>query len=100
MRCARDCDFGAENDNQIRDQVLTNYQSEYLQRKLSEEQGDLTLERTLEIAYDCERVEQRMTMLRVQSDAVSTINKVTSQPSKLQKKHHHKNPSAKKRETS
>lgn len=76
---AKDCEFGEETDNQIRDQVLAHYKSEYFQRKASEEKGDFDLNRTLEIAFDCERAEQRMAKLDLStasSEPETQVNKV------------------------
>lgn len=60
----KDCDFGGDENNQIRDQILFHCQSDYLQRRLLEVGDDLTLEKTLDLARDCEQVEQRLSALR------------------------------------
>ncbi len=38
---AKDCDFGADKDNQIRDAVLSRCNSEYVSRKLSQGKQEL-----------------------------------------------------------
>ena len=46
----KDCNFGADFDNQIRDAVLCKCRSDYVRRRLLEERVELTLAPTLEIA--------------------------------------------------
>ncbi len=85
---AKDCDFVADKDNQIRDVVLSRCNSEYVRRKLLEEGTDLTLARTLEIAAQCERVELQMAALHVSSD--SEIKETVSLVSKKGARDHKK----------
>ena len=59
-RTARDCDFQADTDNQIRDAILNKSTSVYVRRKLLEEGHTLTLARALELASQCERIEEQM----------------------------------------
>ena len=59
-RTARDCGFQADTDNQIRDAILNKCTSSYVRRKLLEEGDTLTLARTLELASQCERIEEQM----------------------------------------
>ena len=47
---AKDCDFGVDLSNQLRDAILNRRTSEYIKRKLLEETEDLTLARTLAVA--------------------------------------------------
>ena len=47
-KAAKDCDFGTDPDNQIRDAVLNKCTSTYIKRKLLEEGQGLNLTRTLE----------------------------------------------------
>ena len=49
-RAVRDCDFGGEKDNQIRDAVLSKCKSDYVRRKLLEAGDELTLEMALKVA--------------------------------------------------
>ena len=80
----RDSGYGSNAINQIRDQILFNCESEYIQRKLLEEKGPFTLERALQIAQDCESVEQRLLVLikcDVQTNAGDTVNKISNKPS-------------------
>ena len=44
--------YGNDRDNQIRDQVFTFCRDKYFQKRLAEENGELTLNRTLEIAMN------------------------------------------------
>ena len=62
-RAARDCGYGDETDNQIRDEILCKCTSSYIKRKLSEEGQGLSLERTLEIAENCENVNSQLAAL-------------------------------------
>ena len=55
-KAAKDCDFGTDADNQIRDAVLNKCASTYIKRKLLEEGQGLNLKRTLEIAEQCEKM--------------------------------------------
>ena len=59
-QAGRDCAFGADMDNQIRDAVMARCSSTYVRRRLLEEGNGLTLVRALEVAMLCERVEQQM----------------------------------------
>lgn len=92
---ASNCAYGPEKDNMIRDQVLENFKSVYFQQKVSEETGDFTLERTLEIATECERVQRRLTDLQIGPTAAAlgkddskagAVNKIGDKP----KRHHKK----------
>ena len=49
-RAAKDCGYGGDRDNQIRDEVLQKCKSQYLRRRLLVEEKGLTIKRTLEIA--------------------------------------------------
>jgi hypothetical protein len=76
---AKDCAFGADMANQLRDAVLSRCTSEYVRRKLLEEGSALTLARALEIAAQCERVEQQMAAMRVSSTeakGTETVNQI------------------------
>ena len=46
-KAAKDCDFGSDNDSQIRDAVLNKCTSTYIKRKLLEEGQELNLLRLL-----------------------------------------------------
>jgi len=59
----KDCNFGADFDNKIRDAVLCKCRSDYVRRKQREERVELTLARTLEIAEQCESVAHQMSHL-------------------------------------
>ena len=52
-RASKDCDYGEDTDNQIRDEILCKCTSTYIKRKLLEERQGLTLARALEIAENC-----------------------------------------------
>jgi hypothetical protein len=54
-RYAKDCDYGTDTDNQIRDEILQKCKSDYLRRKRLEEGPGLILARTLELAQQCEK---------------------------------------------
>ena len=59
---AKDCEYGGETENQIRDEVISKCLSGDLRRKLLEAGPDLTLTRTLELAEQSERVEEQLSM--------------------------------------
>ncbi|XP_022792659.1 uncharacterized protein LOC111331751 [Stylophora pistillata] len=75
-KAAKDCDFGTDNDNQIRDAVLNKCTSTYIKRKLLEEGHGLNLTRTLEVAAQCEKIETQLAALSVKGDESETINKI------------------------
>ena len=56
----KDCNFGADFDNQLRDAVLCKCRSDYERRKLLEEKEELTLARTLPLKEHCETVEHQV----------------------------------------
>ena len=53
-RVAKDCGYGEDTENQIRDEILCKCTNTYLKRKLLEEGSGLTLAKTLQIAENCE----------------------------------------------
>ncbi|XP_070546576.1 uncharacterized protein [Ptychodera flava] len=76
-RAAKDCEFGADADNQIRDEVIAKCNSDYIRRKLLEEGSTLTLANTLKVARQCEEVENQMaTLTTSKPETVVTINRV------------------------
>ncbi|KAJ8333769.1 hypothetical protein SKAU_G00410880 [Synaphobranchus kaupii] len=62
-QAARHCDYGGDADNQLRDAILSRCTSMYVKRKLLEEGPGLTLNRTLELASQCENVEEQMSAM-------------------------------------
>ena len=76
----KDCTFGADFDNQIRDAVLCKCRSDYVRRKLLEERAELTLARTLEIAEQCESVDRQMSHLSVSGPSKEDANRVYETP--------------------
>lgn len=68
-RAAKDCGYGGDTDNHIRDEVLQKCKSQYLRRRLLEEEKELTLKRTLEIAEQCEKVETQLEALSLSKPA-------------------------------
>ena len=75
-KAAQDCDYGDDTDNQIRDEIMCKCTSNYIRRKLLEEGQGLTLNRTLEIAEQCEKVETQMTALSGTSEGTESVNKL------------------------
>ena len=76
----KDCNFGADFDNQIRDAVLCKCRSDYVKRKQLEEREELTLARTLEIAEQCESVDHQMSHLSVREPNKEDANRVYETP--------------------
>ena len=64
-KAAKDCDFGTDTDNQIRDAVLNKCTSTDIKRKLLEEGQGLNLTCTLEVAAKCEKIETQLAALSV-----------------------------------
>ena len=79
---ANNCDYGADTENQIRDEVLCKCHSDYLRRKLLEVGPELTLARTLELAGQCEELDTQMAMRSVDRNstaaAISQVNNMTA----------------------
>ena len=75
-KAAKDCDFGTDTDNQIRDAVLNKCTSTYIKRKLLEEGQGLNLTRTLEVAAKCEKIETQLAALSVKGGRFRSINKI------------------------
>ncbi|KAL1268570.1 hypothetical protein QQF64_033933 [Cirrhinus molitorella] len=86
-QAAKDCDFGVDKDNQLRDAVLSKCSSDYIKRKLLEEGTELTLTRTLEIAMQCERVELQMSAMHISQpeNEKGTVNHVVKRRGKYQR---------------
>ena len=83
-KAAKDCDFGTDTDNQIRDAVLNKCTSTYIKRKLLEEGQGLNLTRTLEVAAKCEKIETQLAALSVkgeESESINRINERSNNPS-------------------
>uniref|UniRef100_A0AAV2MLX7 Gypsy retrotransposon integrase-like protein 1 n=1 Tax=Knipowitschia caucasica TaxID=637954 RepID=A0AAV2MLX7_KNICA len=91
-RTAKDCAFGGDLSNQLRDAVLSKCSSEYVRRKLLEEGSELVLDKALEIAAQCERVEEQMAAMRVNdtdikgAEAVNQISKGRGERGKFRKR--------------
>ena len=84
---SKDCNFGLDTDNQIRDAVLCKCTSNYVRRKLLEEGQAPTSARTLEVAEQCGEVEHQMTELGAKSQGQQSVNSVFSKPSKPKSKY-------------
>lgn len=76
----KDCNFGEDFDNQIRDAVLCKRRSDYVRRRLLEERQELTLARTLELAEQCESVEHQMSHFSVSEPSKDGANRVYEKP--------------------
>ena len=75
-KAAKDCDFGTDTDNQIRDAVLNKCTSTYIKRKLLEEGQGLNLTRTLEVAAKCDKIETQLAALSVKGEESESINRI------------------------
>ena len=82
-RYAKDCDYGTDTDNQIRDEIHQKCKSDYLRRKLLEEGLGLTLAQTLELAQQCEKVEAQMASLSLHSTQPNTTAAMTTRSTEL-----------------
>ena len=87
-RGARDCNFGGEKDNQIRDAVLNKCKSDYVQSKLLETGAELTLDKALQIADKCEKVEGQMAALssKGKDPKLESVNHVSDKKQKSRNK--------------
>ena len=75
-KAAKDCDFGTDTNNQIRDAVLNKCTSTYIKRKLLEEGQGLNLTRTLEVAAKCKKIETQLAALSVKGEESESINRI------------------------
>ncbi len=74
-QAAKDCGFQADTDNQVRDAILSKCTSDYVRRKLLEEGPTLTLARSVELASQCERIEEQMSVMSLRPDT-GAVNRV------------------------
>ena len=65
-RASKDCDYGEDTDNQIRDEIFCKCTSTYIKRKLLEERQGHTLARALEIAENCEKVDAQLAAMTIE----------------------------------
>ena len=64
----KDCDYGDQADNQIRDQVVQRCKSHELRKKLMEKGVNLTLELLLSTAANHERVQSQLENMEGKKD--------------------------------
>ena len=76
-KAVKDCDYGTDEANQIRDQILFHCKSDYLRRKLLEEGDTLTLAKTLDLAKNCESVERELQSMKAEIQSQDSVNKVS-----------------------
>ena len=69
-RAEKDCGYGAEIDNQIRDEIPCKCTNTYMKRELLEEGIGLTLARALEIAENC------VISLDGKGEDLATVNRI------------------------
>ena len=82
----KDCNFGADFDNQLSDAVLCKCRLDYVRRKLLEEREELTLARTLELAEQCESVEHQMSQHSMSEPSKVDANRVYEKAGKPKSK--------------
>ena len=77
-RASKDCDYGEDTDNQIRDEILCKCTSTYIKRKLLEERQGLTLARALEIAQNCEKVDAQLAAMTIEEkgENSASVNRI------------------------
>ncbi len=75
-QAAKDCAFAGDMNNQIRDAVVGKCSSAYVRRKLLEEGPNLTLDRAMEIAALCERIEEQMSASSVSDTSKADMESV------------------------
>lgn len=83
----RDCGFWADADNQIRDTILSKHTPKYVGRKSLEEGHGLTLVRTLELASQCERIEEQIATMSLNGEKreTETVHRATQKGGKYMK---------------
>ena len=64
----KDCDYGDQADNQIRDQVVQRCKSHELRKKLQERGENLTLELLLSTSANHERVQSQLENMEGKKD--------------------------------
>ena len=77
-QASKDCDYGEDTDNQIRDEILCKCTSTYIKRKLLEERQGLTLARALEIAENCEKVDAQLAAMTIEEkgENSASVNRI------------------------
>ncbi|CAB4032331.1 Hypothetical predicted protein, partial [Paramuricea clavata] len=76
-RTAKDCGYGDESDNQIRDEILCKCSSSCIKRKLLEKGQGLTLEPAFEVAENCKKVDSQLAaMSTVKRESAEVANYV------------------------
>ena len=76
-KLALDCNYGTDTDNQIRDSILWKCKSPYIKRRLLEEGEGLTLEKTITLASQLEKIENQMqTKMINENENGNSVNKV------------------------
>ena len=77
-RASKDCDYGEDTDNQIRDEILCKCTSTYIKRKLLEERQGPTLARALEIAENCEKVDAQLAAMTIEEkgENSASVNRI------------------------
>ena len=60
-QAAKDCDYRADTDNQIHDEILSKRTVTHIKQKLLEEGQGFNLSKPLEIAENCEKVDKQLT---------------------------------------
>ena len=85
-RAAKDCDYGADTDNQIRDEILCKCTSTYIKRKLLEEGQGLTLNKALEIAGNCEKVDTQLAAMATEGQGAKVKEEGTANVNRIEEK--------------
>ena len=62
----KDCSYGEDTYNHIRDEILCKCSNTYIMRKLLEEGRRLTLGKALEIAENCEKVDTQLAAINLE----------------------------------
>ena len=77
-RASKDCDYGEDTDNQIRDEILCKCSNTYIKRKLLEAGQGLTLAKALEIAENCEKVDTQLASMTPggKGEAPASVNRI------------------------
>lgn len=88
-QAAKVCAFADDMNNEIRDAIVGKCLSAYMCRKLLEEGPNLMLDRTLEVAALCERIEEQMAASSVSDTSkpdTESVNRVWKKGGKMKGK--------------
>ena len=85
-RAAKDCDYGADTDNQIRDEILCKCTNTYIKRKLLGEGQGLNLDKALEVAENCEKLNTQLAAMATEKERVKVKEEASASANRIEEK--------------